>query len=91
MTIMASTIKAMTELEQAQAQLAAKDREIEKLRKQSAGRLSVKIGPAGGLCFCGLQQFPINMFAQQAEIIRDWLVENLDSFIETNRQKLSFK
>jgi hypothetical protein len=85
-------ILALTEMEALQKRVEALETENAELKNGAVLRITAKVGEKGGICLYGLQaRRPIHMYVNQAQRIKVWLNEDLDSFIEANRDKLSFK
>lgn len=74
------------------SQLAAERDAARAAATTAPGRLSLKIGEKGGLSVCGLQRFPVTLYAEQWErLLCPAQREVILAFIKANHAKLSRK
>lgn len=90
-TITAEALKTMKPEDVAKliAQLAA-ERDAAQAKAAVAGKISLKIGEKGGLSVCGLQRFPVTLYASQWERLFGEQAAIL-AFIKANHDKLQRK
>lgn len=78
------------QLAQMQAMIAAQNAEIERLRSASNGKLTFKVSEKGAVMICGMQRFPITLYATQWERILDH-ADALRAFIAANAATIARK
>lgn len=85
-----SNVNAMTQAD-INAKLAELERlkqEVADMRKQVGNPLSCKVAAKGGISVCGLQRFPVTLYANQwRRLLKAEQVQAILHFIEQEEQK----
>lgn len=77
------------EIKALEAQLKAMKANEPKVRQ---GRITVKVGEKGNVLIYGLQRFPVSLYANQIEKLKDLFNSaDLAQFMQDNKEKLATK